>query len=158
MRDPKRFDLIFLPGIDDDDPGDDLTRGDLVCRALRAGLTRVAAAKLAMISRGTLYRWIEEDGEFRAEVDQAEAMGQMHHAMRLNRPERMPPSHVAASVAAAKFFLSTRTESDAWVQRSAVKHDGAMTVADAAREAAAKASVVQSIDEAMTSGDDEPIG
>lgn len=70
-------------------------RVEAILRAIEHGCTREAAAGAGGISRMTLYRWIENDGTFRDEVEKAEARAEA--AMTFSVAAAVPKNWQAAA-------------------------------------------------------------
>lgn len=98
------------------------------------------ASLYAGIEYETLKVWCREDAEFSSHLNAIEAEGIIYHAEQMRDCDKESGPQVAAS----KFYLSTR-RNDAWVTKQATEVTGNLTVAEVARQAAAK----QKLKEAM---------
>lgn len=67
-----------------------------IVNALVAGNTRRAAAAFAEIDQNTFYRWLDDDPDFRAAVDHAEAKAEVRYVTRVAQAVAEGDWHAAA--------------------------------------------------------------
>lgn len=123
---------------------------EIILETVEVGMSRAEGARRAGVDPGSITHWCDEDPDFLNALRAREADGKYRQAKKLHdggffdEDGQWHPL-TGAEVSGIKFHLATRSE-DPWVEKKAVEHQGAITVADAA---AATAMVASSIDDAM---------
>lgn len=100
--------------------------------ALELGLSRNRASSLVGITLDTLTEWCRNDIEFSGKCHRAESAGVRNHARKIAHVEELPAGTAGATVTAARFFLSTH-DREAFAEKVAVEHSGAITLSDLMR-------------------------
>ena len=104
----------------------------LIYEALELGLSKNRAADYGGIDRSTLTDWLANDPEFSANCHRAESKGIALHARRIAGAVELPSGTASAAITAARFFLSTH-DREAFAEKVAVEHSGAITLSDLMR-------------------------
>lgn len=99
---------------------------DKVFQSLEVGMSRRRSAHRAGIAESTLFKRIAEDPWFSEQCLMREADGVFVHCERLRNPEILIPEVAAATINAAKFYLSTHDEAFRDTQR--IEHSGNVAV------------------------------
>lgn len=76
--------------------------------------------------------WLANDPEFSTKCNEAESKGIALHARRIAGAVELPAGTASAAITAARFFLATH-DREAFAEKVAVEHSGAITLSDLMR-------------------------